>query len=277
MKHKGLFTILTLAMFAILLTGCVNIRQEIWVNADYTGKVSLEMSISEALITAANAIDGTIGTSLDPRTQADQDFGANQFVQNYAYQDYSDGTNHFFTTTFEIIDFKAFLETVNNDLVDITLSELENGNLGYSQMLVYNTGVEEFTTSSDILKKAYEAAKASAMKSTTWQVILHLPNVVSTNGTQSENVEGILWSYPMSTVASANPPLELKAEYRKPVIPTSISGAAWFPWAIGGVCLLIVGVVLILILSTAARKRKQATGSAPADFDFDKTDDFTNS
>jgi hypothetical protein len=81
----------------------------------------------------------------------------------------------------------------------------------------------------------------------------------------------------MSTVASANPPLELKAEYRKPVIPTNISGAAWFPWTIGGVGVLIVGVVLTLILTSAARKRKQATGSAPADFDFDKTDDFTNS
>lgn len=277
MKHKGLFTILTLAMFAMLLAGCVNIRQEIWVNADYTGKVSLEMSISEALITAANAIDGTIGTTLDPRTQADQDFGANQFVQNYSYQDYSDGTNHFYTTTFDIIDYKAFLETVNNDLMDITLSELENGNLGYSQMLVYNTGVEEFTSSSEILKKAFEAAKASAMKNTSWQVTLHLPNVISTNGTQPENVEGILWSYPMSTVASANPPLELKAEYRKPVIPTSISGAAWFPWTIGGVVVLIVGVALALILTSAARRRKASTGSAPADFDFDKTDDFNNS
>lgn len=273
MKHKGLFTILTLAFLAVLLTGCVNIREEIWLNADYSGKVTLEMSVSEALITAANAIDGTIGTSLDPRTKADQDFGANQFVQNYAYQDYSDGTNHFYTTSFDVIDFKAFLQTVNNDLVRITLGEQEDGNLTYSQNLVYTTGLEEVATSNEILKKAFDAAKASAMKSATWQVTLHLPNVVSTNGIQSDGVDGIIWSYPMSTVASANPPLVLQAEYRKPLIPTKISGAAWFPWTIGGIALLIVAGVLILILTSAARKRK-AAASSTSDFDLSQPDDF---
>lgn len=273
MKQKGLFTILTLAVLTMLLAGCVNIRQEIWLNADYSGKVSLEINVSEALITAANAIDGTIGTSLDPRTKADQDFGANQFVQNYAYQDYSDGTNHFYTTTFDVIDFKAFLQTVNNDLVRITLGEQEDGNLTYSQNLVYTTGLEDLTTSNEILKKAFEAAKASAMKSATWQVTLHLPNVVSTNGIQSDEVDGIIWSYPMSTVASANPPLVLQAEYRKPFIPTKISGASWFPWTIGGIALLIVAGVLILILTSAARKRK-AAASSTSDFDLSQPDDF---
>ncbi len=276
MKHKGLFTVLILALFALLLAGCVNIREEFWINADYSGKVSLEMSISEALITAANTIDSTVGTTLDPRSKADQDFGGNQFVQNYSFQDYSDGTNHYYTTTFDVIDFKAFLETVNNDLVDITLAELENGNLGYSQTLVYNTGLEEFTSSSEILKKAFEAAKASAMKNTSWQVTLHLPNVVSTNGTQSENVEGILWSYPMSAVASANPPLKLIAEYRKPFLPTSLTKAPWFPWTVGGVGLLIVAV-LIVVLTSAARKRKAAAASSSSDFDFNQPDDFSNS
>ena len=247
MKHKGLFTVILLLVFSLALTGCANIREEIWIEADYTGKVTLEMSVSEALITAANALDSTLGTTLDPRSKADQDFGNNQFVQNYTFQDYSDGTNHYYTTTFDVVDFKAFLETLNNELLDISLGELENGNLGYSQKLAYSTGLEEFTSSSEILKKAFEAAKASAMKSTTWQVTLHLPNVITTNGTQSENVEGILWSYPMSAVASANPPLELTAEYRKPLVPTEISGAAWFPWTVGGVGLLIVGGILIAL------------------------------
>lgn len=276
MKHKGLFTIFTMAIFAMLLTGCVNIRQEIWLNADYSGKVSLEVSVSEALMTAAQAVDSTIGTSLNPRTQADQDFGANPYVQNYTFQDYGDGTNHFYTTTFEVVDFKALLETTHNDLLDIQLGELENGSLVYSQRLVYNTGAESITATSEILKRAYEAAKASAMKNATWQVTLHLPNVISTNGTQSENVDGILWSYPMSMVASANPALELKAEYRKPLIPTRLSGAAWFPWTLGGVGVVVVGVILALVLASAARKRKVAAASAlsGSDFDFNQTDDF---
>jgi uncharacterized membrane protein len=274
MKHKGLFTVIFLLVFSLALTGCANIREEIWIEADYTGKVTLEMSVSEALITAANALDSTLGTTLDPRSKADQDFGNNQFVQNYTFQDYSDGTNHYYTTTFDVVDFKAFLETLNNELLDISLGELENGNLGYSQKLAYSTGLEEFTSSSEILKKAFEAAKASAMKSTTWQVTLHLPNVITTNGTQSENVEGILWSYPMSAVASANPPLELTAEYRKPLVPTEISGAAWFPWTVGGVGLLIVGGILTGVLVSAARKRKAAAASA-TDFEFNQPDDFS--
>jgi len=276
MKHKSLYTVLTLVLFAMLLAGCVDIREEIWVNADNTGQVKLQVGVSEALITAASALDSTVGTTLDPRATADKDFAANQFVQNYTYQDSTDGTTHFYTTSFDVTDLKAFLGTTQNDLLKIQLSELANGNLGYSQTLAYNTGLEEFTSSSEVLTRAYEAIKASAMKKTTWQVTLHLPNVVTTNGTLSEETKAIVWSYPMSTVASANPPIQLTAEYKKPLIPTSISKAAWFPWALGGAGVVLVGIIATIVITALARRNRPQPPSSGGDYDFSSPNDFSS-
>lgn len=252
MKAKRWVVIMVILSMALLLSGCINIAQEYWLNADGSAKISIDMGVSESLLSMSG---GTSSSPLD-QMKADLDSKTNPLIKNVQGREYTEKDMRHYAVTFEVTKFDEFVaqqKKSGDETFDITLEKKSNGNIVFKQTLKMdssNTGM----TGTDA--KQLE----SAFKDMYWSVVVHVPEVVSTDGTKKDGGT-VEWKIPMAEIFSGKTNRVLTVEYN----PAGNAGVG------GSTALIIVLVVLALLIVAAAlvyflvlRKRAPAPAySAP--------------
>ena len=207
-----------LALLALLLSGCINITQEYWVNGDGSAKVSLDVGLSQALMAmgsaAATSTSGNDnGTSAPPSNPLDDlrktYSGSNPHIKNVQVREYKDSTLQHFAVTFDVNDFEDFLKNqdTSDTQFDITLTHQADGTILFTQLTDLNTGNQSQTQGLD------PSSMQSVFKDMYWTVTVHVPQVVSTNGTKLDNGT-VQWKIPMADVFSGKAPAQLTVVYK---------------------------------------------------------------
>jgi hypothetical protein len=240
---------MVLALVVVLaLSGCINFKEELWFNADGTGKFSIDIGMSQSLIDMAK------GSGSDPFEDFKKEFEAKDpLVKNVSGKEYSDKVGgqdmKHYVITAEITDMFKYMEQQSknsNETMNITVKKLENGNFSFTQNLAMgdNSGLP----TSGVDAKSLQ----SFLKDMYWTVVVHVPSVVSADKTAKVSGGTVEWAIPIGDVMAATKPIELKLEY-------SPKGGGDFPtWII----FVIVGVVVVALIVVGVllflRRRKPA-------------------
>lgn len=245
---RSRFILIALAMMVVLaLSGCINFKEELWLNADGSGKFSIDIGMSQSLIDMAK------GSGTDPFADFKKEFeNKDPLVKNVSSKEYSDKVGgqdmKHYVVTMEVTDMVKYMEQQSKSsdgTLKISLKKLENGNYSFTQTL--NMG-----GSGDITGGVDPKSLQTFLKDMFWTVVVHVPSVVSADKTAKVSGATVEWAIPIGDVMAATKPIELKLEY-------SPKGGGDFPtwiiFVIVGVvvvALIVVGVLLIL------RRRKPA-------------------
>ncbi len=253
MKSKRWIVMIILFSMALLLSGCINIAQEYWINADGTAKVSLDMGVSESLLSMGGS-GGSSGNPLDElKTEFDEK--TNPLIKNVQSKEYTDKDMRHYAVTFDVTKFDEFIAQQSkeaSDTFNITLEKKSNGNVVFKQILKMDN-----SSTTGVDPKQLE----SMFKDMYWSVVVHVPAIVSTDGTKKDNTT-VEWKIPMSEVAAGKIDRVLTVEYNP-----SGGGA-------GGLSALIIILVVAAVLIIAAllvyflvlKKRKPAAAAAAYGF-----------
>jgi len=237
MKRPRWIHIAALVLFALLLGGCINIQQEYWLYENGSAKVSMDIGMSQALLSmgAASGSD----TTTNPFETLKTEFNAsNPNIKNVQVREYTDKDLQHFAVTFEVPDFEKFLanETSQDSEFNITLTHSPDNSVLFKQVTQLNTGSE--TTGLDM------GSMGEVFKDMYWTVTVHVPQVMSTNG-QKMDSSTVQWKIPMADIFTGKAPSELTMVYQpKGSIGGGIFGGTGSSniliWVIGGIVLLVI-------------------------------------
>ena len=223
MKFSRITLFLALAVL-FLTAGCFRVDQELWHNADGTGKVHFDVSVDQFFLEMASG-----GQALPHLFQTWQGLEEEE-DSNYSAITLSDALNeenHNYTADVEIKDFSRLGE-LRRETLDFSVEEQENGSLRFSQRLDFRltaASPDEMQTVDMLLDGLGEDA---------YTVKLHVPRVLSADPRAVVDTKNgtVSWSVPMSELVTAEEPLEIWAEYRLS------RGIPWWVWVLVGVVVL---------------------------------------
>ena len=259
MKSKRWLLIAALIITALLLGGCINIKQEYWLNADGSAKVGMDIGMSEALLSMGNSSSGSKSSPFDSLKK--EYSTPNPKIKNVKTREYKEGDLQHFEVTFETASFDEFLASQSKSSsgqLNITLTKLSNGNIQFKQITKLDQAQTGSTSGMDA--KSLE----SAFKDMYWTVIVHVPTLISSNGIKLDN-QTVQWKIPMLDVFTGKAPAALTLEYStKGGNPAGGSGdMGWLVWVVLVLVLLVLGggaAYYFLVL------RKRPARPAPAGY-----------
>ena len=245
MKRSRWIPQIALLLFALLLSGCINIQQEYWLYEDGSAKVGMDIGMSEALL-SMGANSGS-GSTTSPFEDLKSEYNAsNPNIKNVTVREYTDKDLKHFEVTFEVPDFEEFLATESSkgSEFNITLTRNADKSMLFKQITQLDaaseTGGMDLDSMGEVFKDMY------------WLVKVHVPQVISTNGEKLDN-STVQWKIPMADIFAGKAPGELTMLYKPQGAiggggifgGTGSGGANWGLW-------LIVGIVLLAIAAGAA-------------------------
>jgi len=155
----------------LLLTGCVSMKQEIWLHGDGSGTVLMEIAIE---MNAPSGMEHPFA-AVEGLDQVDPN------LRNIKLGERRDGESVHYTLEFDVLDWRAFATAPHKDLFPVELVQLDNGNWRWTQQVVREPNPKR---AEDEMFYAGEF----------FDITIHAPNVVSTDG------EIIATSGPQNTV-----------------------------------------------------------------------------
>ncbi len=207
MKRNRWVLICALVIGMLLLGGCINIQQEYWLKADGSATVNMDIGMSEALL-AMGSTSGAATTS--PFDDLKKQFSAsNPKIRNVQIKEYTRDDLTHFSVTFDTPDFQDFLKSQNtssNSEFNINLTRTASGNLIFKQVTELDTGGASVSNGFD------SKTMAPMFKDMFWTVIVHVPQVVSSNGIRMDD-STVQWKIPMADVFAGKAPAQLTLEY----------------------------------------------------------------
>jgi hypothetical protein len=220
---------------ALLLSGCIQVEQEYWINPDGSGTIRMDMAYSEAL----KEMGDPTASGLPTTTELEGDYSGNPFVTKMTLDEYTaDGMYHT-AVLIEVSSMTEFLRAAEADSGSAkeglpSLELLENGQYRFSQLLTMDGDEELDEFSREMMTGAFSGMY--------WTVKLHAPNVVSTNGVMDAKTSTVEWRVPMSDLLTTSSGYEIEAVYQPPALRRS--SLLW--WIIGGgLCLSVCGVSVV--------------------------------
>jgi tetratricopeptide (TPR) repeat protein len=147
-----LFTIL-------LLAGCVNMKQEVWLHSDGSGTVYMDVAIK---LNAPSGIQHPFAKVKD-LDKVDSN------IQNIKLDERRDGEHIRYTLEFDVLDWHAFAESPHEDLFPVQLEQLANGNWRWTQRVQREPDTKR-------------AEDEIFLQGEFFDITIHAPNVVSTDG-----------------------------------------------------------------------------------------------
>lgn len=254
---RYLYLILMLSMTTLLLAGCFSIDQEMWINADESGKMKMDMGMSEALLSMAGD-----QASTNPVQDMEKELSPNPNIKNIKADEYSkDGMKHF-VIQFDIVNFNKFIDeeskkSTNTDMA-MTIKKLDNGNYLFVQKL--NMGDAAGGADMSAL-----GGVGGDMDNLFWTITMHVPSVVNTNG-EKKGSDTVVWKIPVKDLLSGKAPAELSLEYAMKssgfsfdfnFTPDPNDPASFIPLAVSCLCCLIILVIIIVVVVVVIRRKKQ--------------------
>ncbi len=259
MKSKKALLFLVMGAMLLLLTGCFQVTEEYWVNADGSGKMHFEIGVSEALLSMgeSNPIDGS-------QIFSDEGLDAqNPYLKNIKTSENSNNGMHYYVMDADITDFNRVFESssAQESGFQAKVEKLANGNYLFKRTMdlaTLNAGQDAslgLTDGTDMTNMV-----AAMFSDKFWIVRLHVDNVVNTNGTLDKENKLVEWKVPFSQVIGGKDTIEMTAEI-------SMGSPILLYVAIGVGILLLVAVVVGVLLVRRSRARNLVPPPPPANFE----------
>ncbi len=246
MKKRTLYLMVVLLLTSLLLSGCFSVTQEMWVNTDGSAKISIDMGMSKSLLDMA-------GSGSDPLAEFSNQFEGSGLYKDVTTRTYEEGDLKHIVVEFSVDSFEQYIANPGGSTdqslnTDISLTKLDNGNFKLVQT-VAGTGGGLDTMDADTQKMM-----ESMFKDKYWTTRIHVPSVVSTNGTNNGNVAE--WKVPMSDMMLKNQPIEMSLEYS---LTPGTPG-----WLLPVIIIAVVLIILAVVLFVLLRRRKAAPAPVAA-------------
>jgi hypothetical protein len=247
MRFPRLQLALAVLAGALLLSGCIQIEQEYWINPDGSGTIRIDMAYSEAL----KEMGDPAASGLPTTTELEGDYSTNPYVTNMTLDEYTTEGMYHTAAVIEVRNMAEFLReadggSAKEGLPSLTL--LENGQYRFSQLLTMGGDEELDEFSREMMMGAFSGMY--------WTVKLHAPNVVSTNGVLDAKTSTVEWRVLMSDLLTSSG-YEIEAVYQPPALRRS--SLLW--WILGGgLCLSVCGLSVVGVTAGVffLRRRKTA-------------------
>ncbi len=121
-----------------LLTGCIDVDQQLWINSDGSGRMVMDIGITESEFRNAKMgtealiyIDKTLGKYQDSLKK-------NPLVKNLVTKQYSQENIQHRVIEFDVTDFETYFEGVQkyDDPFTVRLETLENGEFRFTEKII---------------------------------------------------------------------------------------------------------------------------------------------
>ena len=250
-----------LVMGVFLLTGCIDVDQQLWINRDGSGRMVLDIGITESEFTNAQRgtealiyIDKTLG-------KYQESLKKNSLVKNLVTKQYAQGDVQHRVIEFDVTDFETYFEGVQkyDDPFTIRLETLENGEFRFTEKIIPG-GSEWLNYYYDYFNfRPNPSQLDSLFSSHAWRVQLFAPPIVSSNGVSNPQNGATTWELPLQEIYKLEEAKSLTANYQT---TESTLSKPWFPYALGIVVffgVLVVGILLLglIVFFGFFRKRDQ--------------------
>jgi len=275
MPIKNIFKLLTPLLGVFMLTGCFDVKQEIWINPDGSGRLRFDIGLSKQL--ASLAEEGA--SSADELAESLKDLGrelvgdprlhSSPIVEEYRDDDFDRAAIELFVNDWHdlpalnrLIVEKRLTDEVEGDesnrLFIFSLEENEEGNIYYRQPArgsIGEAGPEETKEEEKVEEKGFFEGVGQALVGTFMNeggltVTLHSPIISRTNGTRLADREGAQWSVKLEDLIGDR--VEVDAFTAEIVASAGIS----YFWRVVGVLLTITVLVGLLIWFRRGRQQR---------------------
>lgn len=245
MKAKRFLMLGALLALALALSGCLNISQEMWVNPDGSGKMKIDMGLGEIFFQFGGDAEAS------PFEDLKATFKEAPGIKNMTVREYNDSNAQMRHLVIEfdvdnIYDYFTTQAAAAGGTLgsDMKLEQLANGNFRITQKLA-NPSQDEAP-----LDDASKDMMRDYFKNMYWQVIIHVPTVVNTNGNRSGNT--VEWKVPMADLFLEGKLVDVDLEYN--LTPS----AGEFPWLIIVIVVAVLAVIALVVLLLSGRKKPEA-------------------
>jgi hypothetical protein len=259
----------------VLLAGCFEFQEEIWVNRDGSGRVAADLGISETLLAMGALGGGDPGAELRQsyadgkrRAEADPNVKSVKLTENSA-----EGMHHFLVDVSlkKITELGGTLDALSpngdafgdsaptREAPPFRLERLRNGDLEFRLSLDMpdRRGGDESGADDEWARSGEEFGQAMALSVLSgryFTVILHAPRFISTNGEVDKSGKTCTWRISLADLmAHKGTPSELAAtiDMPNPLLPLIAAAAT-----------LAVIAALALIGASLARMRRRTRALA---------------
>ena len=236
-----------LILGALLLTGCMDVNQQLWINSDGSGRMVLDIGITESGFSKAQS--GTealiyINMTLDKYQES---LKKNALVKNLVTRQYSQEEIQHRVIEFDVTDFETYFEGVQkyDDPFTVRLETLENGEFRFTEKIIPG-GAEWLEYYYDYFNFRPNPSQLDTLFSNQgWRVQLFAPKIISSNGVIDPQTGATTWEVPLEEIIKLKEGKSLNAIYQT---TESTLSKPWFPYALGIVVFLGVFVSGILLL-----------------------------
>lgn len=262
-----------LSLFIVLtLSGCLEISQEIWHNPDGSGRVVIEMILSEEMLSFMDIGGGPEANREEILRELDispEEISADDpNVRSASVDSYYDPDQAKFhiVMDIELYDLvKGLPVDEDTDMVGLEFQITDNndGTYRFSQTANMDSemGDGELDQASFAMIEAFMAGDMYTLKLHVEELIEAEPNAVYD---QKDKV--LVWEIPMVDMMTGSAPSEFWAVYRvdsSSFMPSLDMGGLpnWAPFVLVGLCCvtLLAVIIIVVVIVLIARKRKQET------------------
>jgi hypothetical protein len=255
---------------ALLLTSCIDVKQDIWIHADGGGKLILDMGISKQaleMMKNLSQLGGEDAEEGNPLTQDPEKTAANlkksEFVTDVQWEEKEDEKYKRQIYTVEISDITKVGEVLEENPLSNSLQELAGDNIATSEEDEFiiektETGTYKLSAvSKGQSEEEQDPIQALMMKQMLGDAKLTVQvhaKAINHNGKEQED-GSILWALPLGETLAG---FSFKGEFEAPKPPpapedttSEDSGNSMLP--------ILVGVIMV----TSAKKRKGLASGEP--------------
>lgn len=222
MNYMKKFSHLLLLAGAMLLTGCFDMSQDLWINKDGSGRMRYQLGINEQLAALSNQADPCTEFYQD-KTTLEQYPG----VQSVKYENRREGGVQFCIVDINVKHFSDLVQLQTHVMKDsmparhqaefqssMELTEQEDGN-GHFRLYVENSA--RHAGNDELQKQAGHFANvlmAQVMSGRYWTVTLHANEILTANGEPIEKGKVVQWKVPLyDLMTDMNYANDMQAEF----------------------------------------------------------------
>ncbi len=229
-------------LLPILLVGCINYSEETWMNADGSGKLSMEISTSQQF---AALMAGQSNRSPFSQKELERPFKGVKGIRLKSVKLHHRNGDIVSTIIFQFNSLEALNQIKNGDsspsfLGQIRFSKDKNGRLIFTRTIdkmTLSPGKENHeTNSNDDLAGNISGALLSGYS---WKYTVHFPSKVISANTSKDNIlaqnNTVIWNIPLSDLVKS--PQTMTATLKAPL-----------PWLL--LSFIVAGLLVILVVLT---------------------------
>jgi hypothetical protein len=252
-----------LALLALLtLTGCLDILEEIWIQADGSARVTIDIAVPKSLLDLLKAKEKEPFADLRAKAQAaEAELKKDPDVVKFEFREFDDGGQYHLIYELTVKDATKLGEVQSRAMARAAesrkgadakdfgfhIERTSGGQYVFTQRLGEpKAGTEDGESPEDAVKSKLAQQMAQAMFANNYFTVrVHGPAILETNGRLNEQKDMVEWKYNLAALMGGAEKTELRAVVQ--------AAPPYWLWAV------VLGIPLaVLSLAVAAARRKRA-------------------